>query len=94
MKAEGKCDNKEQNDDGELEECVQHINDHQDVYPEEGNLSDAVKEVDPGGGDRVGCKLPLPPTPNSGPRLTRVEVNGAQGCRDVARCFQSVIRVI
>ena len=77
MKAEGKCDDKEQYDHGELEECVQDIDDHQDVYPEEGNLPDAVKEVDPGGGDRVGRKLPLPPAPNSGPRVTRAEVDGA-----------------
>ena len=77
MEAEGKCDNKEQYDNSEFKECVQHINNHQDVYPEKGNLSYAVKEVYPGGGDRVGGKLPLPPTPNSGPRVTRAEVNGA-----------------
>ena len=60
MEAEAEGDDENDEDDGELEEGLEDVEEHDDVDAEEGQLPDVTKEVEPGQDHRDGSHLPLP----------------------------------
>ena len=60
MKSETECYDEDKEDNCELEEGLEDIEEHDDIDPEEGELSDVAEQVQPGQHDHGGPHLPLP----------------------------------
>ena len=57
MEPQREGDDEQGADDGELEEGLEHVREHDDVDPEEGELANVGQQVQPGGGDGDGADL-------------------------------------
>lgn len=60
MEAKAKGKNKDQNNDGKLGDCCDHIVEHEDEDAKVANEAKLEEEVQPGGRDDEGSKGPLP----------------------------------
>ena len=63
MEPECKGQDEEDDDDGQLEEGLEDVGDHEDVDAEEGEHLHVGQEDDPGCRDGEGADLPLPTVP-------------------------------
>ena len=87
----GESDDKEGADDGELEEGLHDVGEHDDVDAEKGKLADVGEEVEPGHGDADGAHLPLPVLPQPGLLGAGAEVTHQEDGRHVATQLDHIL---